>query len=119
MSSAELFSDEQLARFPPSRDAKDGMPVLLQITLEDADKRAAMENFGMPVVCESDENEATLDHGAPIYGIISLRELCRQRQFNLLVVSNFRGEVEDANRQFRQYFPRGIRPAYSYSNWYV
>lgn len=113
-SSAEVLSKEKIARLPPRTNAKNDDLVLLRFKLRDGE-RARAENFGMPAVCKTQEDQAILDDDAPIEGVMSLRELCRQREFFILVTS-FGGKVAAVNNQLQDYFPKEIPRVISYSN---
>ena len=115
-SSAEVLSDEQLAKLPPRTDAKNKKLVLLRFKLKDGE-RAMAENFGMPAVCKTPEDQAILDDDAPIEGVMSLWELCRQREF-FIVLENFEGKVAAVNNQLQEYFPSEIPRVVPYANGY-
>ena len=65
----------------------------------------------MPIVCESEEDQAIFDgardgasDGAPVDGVMSLRELCLQREF-VVMVQGFAPAMPDmVNNQLRAYF---------------
>jgi hypothetical protein len=111
------MSAESLARLPPRTGSTTDDLQLLRFKLREGES-AAVENFGIPAVCESDGDQAILDEGAPIEGIMSLRELCRQKEF-VVIVSNCSTRLASVNNQLRDVFPREMRPVYPYVNGYV
>ncbi len=117
-SSAEILSDKRLATLPPRTNAKDSnwKLVLLHFKLKDGE-RAMAENFGMPAVCKTPDDQAILDDDAPIEGVMSLWELCRQREYFILV-DKFEDKVAAVNNQLQDYFPSEIPRVMPYANGY-
>ncbi|KAK4031219.1 P-loop containing nucleoside triphosphate hydrolase protein [Parachaetomium inaequale] len=113
-SSAEVLLPEKVAELPPRANAKKDDLVLLRFKLKDGE-RARAENFGIPAACEHPEDQAILDGDALIDGAISLRDLCRQSEFFVLV-PGYTGKVASFNNQLREYFPREIQPVFPYAN---
>jgi hypothetical protein len=103
---------EEVARLPPRSDpkAKASNLSLLRFKLKEGES-AAEENFGITAVCESPEGQAIFDDGAPIGCMISLRELCRQTDFQIIV-----SRLETINNQLRDHLPREIHPGFPYVN---
>lgn len=111
------LSPEEVARLPPRTAEKADTLSVLRFTL-DAGKAAQVENYGMPTVCESDEDQAIFDKDAIIDGIMGLRELCLQRRFEV-IVSNYSARLFSINYQFRDIWPDRIASVYPYTNGYV
>ena len=103
-SSAEVLTEEQIADLPPRTDPKEGAKfATFRFRLKDGEK-ASIEGFGMPIVCESEEDQAIFDDEAPVDGVMSLRELCLQREFVVMVQAFPPAMPDIVNNQLRAYF---------------
>lgn len=109
-SSAKVLSAEDISRLPPRTDPKDKDLAIFRFKLKDG-KKAAVEGFGMPVVCETAEDQAVLDHDALLDGVMSLRELCWQTEF-VVLVQGFASRMPDyVNNRLQDYFQTGDQEA--------
>ncbi len=105
-SSVEVLSAEQFAELPPRTHAKDARLAIFRFKMKEGE-RAWIEGFGTDVVCESAEDQAILDNDALVYGVMSLREMFRQRDF-VALVQGFAPKMPDmVNNQLQEYFTMG------------
>jgi len=118
-SAAEVLSAADASNLPPRTNPKDKNLAIFRFKLND-DKRAAIEGFGMPVICENAEDQAILDDDAPVDGVMSLRKLCHQTEF-VVLVQGFNAKMpEYVNNQLRDFFGSGQPEApWPYINGFV
>lgn len=81
-------------------------------------KVAEVEKYKMPTVCESTEDQAIMDDGAVIDGVMSIRELCLQNTFEV-VIPRYSSRLASPNNQFRDILGDDIAPVYPYTNGYL
>lgn len=84
-SSGKNLSDELYARLPP-RESKDGGNKMgvITLTLNDGCK-AAFEEVGITFKAKFKEHHQWVNGGRPIQGFKTLRDICGQRTFTLLM----------------------------------
>ncbi|KAK4234512.1 hypothetical protein C8A03DRAFT_37707 [Achaetomium macrosporum] len=99
--------------FPPRTPAENETLSVLRFTLKDA-KVPQVENYGIPTVCEP-KDQAIFDEDAKIDGVMSLRELCLQRRFEL-IVSNYGNKLGSINKKLEDHFGTEPKPVYPYAN---
>lgn len=114
MSSGRDLSPEELARLPPRTAEKNDTLSILRFTLK-ANEKAYVENYGMPTVCASPVDQAIFDEDAKIDDVVTLREFCPQRTFEV-VIPKFSAKLPHINNQLRTVFPPQFETAYPYTN---
>jgi hypothetical protein len=105
---------EELARLPPRTTDKNDTLSVLRFALK-ANEKAHVENYGMPTICASAADQAILDEGAKIDGVLSLREFCQQRTYEV-VIPSYSLKLPHINNQLRTIFPARFQTPYPYTN---
>ncbi|KAH6848227.1 P-loop containing nucleoside triphosphate hydrolase protein [Chaetomium sp. MPI-CAGE-AT-0009] len=114
VSSGRVLSPEDLARLPPRTTDKNDALSVLRFTLK-ANEKAHVENYGMPTVCASPVDQDIFDKDAKIDDVMSLREFCLQRTFEV-IIPKFSTKLPDINNQLRTVFPARFETPYPYTN---
>lgn len=117
MSSGRNLTPEELARLPRRTTDKKETLSVMRFILRDNEKAHA-ENYGTPTICASPVDQAIFDDDAKIDGVMSLRDFCLQRTFEV-IVSNYSSKLPEVNNQFRGLFSSRFETAYPYTNQYV
>jgi hypothetical protein len=111
------LSPAELAALPPRTASDDDTLSVLRFTLKDGEM-ADVQDYGLPIVCDSPADQAILNSGAMIDGIMNLRDFCLQRRFEI-IIPKYSTRLAAVNDQFRSIFPTEIQGTYPYANRYV
>lgn len=115
-STADEVPDHMLAALPARESGNAKKMGLLRFTLNDGEK-PSVDGLGLPFVARDTEDDEIVNHGAPVEGIKTLREICAQREFMLL----FAGTIllPRGRDQFIKDFPETVRTVFPYSIGYA
>lgn len=112
VSDARMLSEDDISRLPPCTGDRPDKLAFFRFVMKEG-KRAAVQNFGIPVRCGPVDQEI-LDGDAPIDGVTPLLDLCRQTEFVVLVKASPE-LVAAAKRQFSNFFPAKPQPVFGYA----